>query len=44
LEEPSLEVPGKEMCEERKEEIMKYETMKKVINIQGLKDLTRISP
>ena len=35
---------SKEMCEERKEEIMKYATMEKVFNIRGLKDLTRISP
>jgi len=39
-----LIVSGKEMCEERKEEIMKYATMEKEINIQGLGDLTMISP
>ena len=38
MEELWLEVPGKEMCEERNEEIMKYATMEEVINIQGSKD------
>jgi len=44
LKELRLKVHGKEMCEERKEEIRKYATMEGAINIQGLKDLTMISP
>ena len=44
LEELWLEVPRKEMCEERKKEIIKYATMEEAINIQGLKYLTMISP
>jgi len=39
-----LEVPRKKMCEERKEEIIKYATMEKAINIQELEDMTMISP
>lgn len=35
--------PGKEMFEERKEEILKYATTKEAINIQGLKYLTMTS-
>ena len=35
---------GRKMCEERREETVKDETMKKENNIQGLKYLTRIYP
>lgn len=35
----TLEVPGRKCVKEKKEEIMKN-----AINIQGLKDLTMISP
>ena len=39
LEEFWLEIPGNEMCKERKEEIVEYETMVKEINIRKTKKI-----